>query len=160
MGTSIPINSSIWIINEQLITCDIYIGNFELLLYLLTLNVNSCTVTILEQFLTRVPLQQLNGPLQNNSKLFLLFFLLVCCIPRVTQLKSWIKHHVGKTSLDLITFNQFQNQSKTRFMTKNHTAKTICHLFSWRPYWHNRCVQNALFIKTKCTLWFWVDCWS
>ena len=44
-------------------------------------------------------------------------FLLVCCIPRVTQLKSWIKHHVVKTSLHLITFNQFQNWFKTRFTT-------------------------------------------
>ena len=104
-------------------------------------------------FLTLIPAfkssRDLNKIIQNC---FCFLFLLVCCIPRVTQLKSWIKHHVVKTSLHLITFNQFQNQFKNPFTTKNHHTETICCLYSRCRHSHNRRVQKASFIETKCTL--------
>ena len=106
-------------------------------------------------FLTLIPLQQLKGPSQNNSKVFLLSLSVICCIPWVTQLKSWIKYR-----LHLNTFNQFQIRFKTRLTTKNN-AETICHLFSRRRHSHNHRVQNVSFIGLKCVfLCYWVDCLS
>ena len=66
-----------------------------------------------------------------------------------------------KTSLHLNTFiNQFQIRFKIRFTTKNTNAERVCHLFSRCRHSHYRCVQNISFIKSKCFLWYWVDCLS
>ena len=87
--------------------------------------------------------------------MFLLSLSVICCIPWVTQLKSWIKHR-----LHLNTFNQFQIRFKTRLTTKNN-AETICYLFSRRRHSHNHRVQNVSFIGLKCVfLCYWVDCLS
>jgi len=45
-------------------------------------------------------------------------------------------------------------------MTKNHNVEMISHLFSRCRHSRNRCVQNTSFIEPKCSLWFWVGCWS
>ena len=91
--------------------------------------------------MTLIPLQHLKGPSQNNSKVFLFSLsVIINCIPRVTQLKSWIKHHFSKIK-HLNSLNQFQIWFKTRFTTKNHNAEPFCHLFSRCCHSHNRRVR-------------------
>ena len=67
-------------------------------------------------------------------------YLLVCCFPRVTRLKSF--------SLHLYTFIQFQIRFKTRLQDRN--KSTICHLFSQQLHSHNGRVENASFFKPLC----------
>ena len=88
------------------------------------------------------------------------FLSVICCIKRVTQLKSWIKHHLGeKKSLHLNTFSQYQIRLKTHFTTKKHNAEMSCHMFSHRrhspgPEHFIHHTMNDVF------LWYWVDCLS
>ena len=100
MGTSNATNSLIWLIMNNKWTTH-YLWHIKLsilncYLKLLILIVNIVLSHYWISFLTLIPLQQLKSPSQNNSKVFLLSLSGICCIPLVTQLKSWMKHHLGK----------------------------------------------------------------
>ena len=126
---------------------------------LLTLIVNICTVTLLDSFLTLIPLQQLIGPSQNSVLAFSsVIMLYIFHIPRVTQFIEWSRESstiLVKTISHINTFNQFQVRFKTRFTTKNHKQRRFVTCFSRHCHLHNRRVQKA-----SCSLWFWVECWS
>jgi len=148
MGTSNPTNSSIWIVNKQLITWDIYIGNFKLLPELLTLIVNICTVTLLEWLLFHFNSSRaLHKIIQKCSCFSFCYYKLYST---VTQLKSWIKHHYSK-----IKHLNSLNQLRLKITMQNRLSP----VFAMLPLTQSSC-PSASFIEPNVFLWYWVNCWS
>ena len=94
--------------------------------------------------MTLIPLQQLKGLSQNNSKVFLLSLSVIMLYSTGHTIEFVNQTPFGKKPV-LNTYNQFQLRFKTCFTTKKHNAEMTCQLFS-----HNRSVQNVSFIKLKC----------
>jgi len=122
MGTSNPTNSSIWIINEQLLVLyKLTLLNCYFKLLTLIVNMCNCHVTGIVFW-------------------FLFPFNSMRALHKIIQ----------KYSLSVSMWSHNWIRFETRLTTKNRTAETICHLLSRHRHSCNRRVQHSSFMEPYC----------